>query len=233
MFKILWERGMIMRNLKKISSSFALGLMLGAFPIVGAADNNIALEKTKLISENKASNQKSLEGSAIDSSLEAKIKEILLKSKDLTISDEDLAKENSELKKKIDKLENENFKLNSKITELSMENVNLKASADAYKKRAHRYKRKLNEKKDYVSPEVMQAEVDKVRTQMILDFNGYLSDYIKKNPSRKMKNIDLRGLFTQFINFNVNYTANGDTTVAPLAVKGVAKGTVAGAAITS
>ncbi len=225
-----------MRNFKKISGSLSLALILGAFPVAGVADNSIPLDKSEVVTSTASTNQESLNDSVLNSSLEAKIKEIkelILKSKELEVTPEDSSKENFEFKKKIDELENKNIESSKKITELSMENMQLKNSVEAYKRRMQRYKRKLDEKKDCVSTEVMQAEIDKVRTQMILDFTGYLSEYIKKNPSRKMKNIDLRGLFSRFINFNVNYTANGDTTVAPLAVKGIAKGTVAGAAITS
>lgn len=224
-----------MKNFKKISGVLSLALVLGNFTALGAVDEAVSSEKPKIIMNNSSESQEFLSDSALNSSLEAKIKEIILKNKDLkVIPEEDLMKENLELKKRINELESEQVKLNGKITDLSAENINLKTSSATYKKRMQRYKRKLEEKKDCVTAEAMQAEIDKVRTQMILDFTGYLSEYIKQNPSKKIKNIDLRGLFSRFINFNVNYTANGDTTVAPLAVKGVAKGTLAGgAAMTS
>ena len=68
---------------------------------------------------------------------------------------------------------------------------------------------------------------------MLLEFTGYLGEYIKSNPKKKVKNIDLKGLLNRLITFNISYTNNGDTMVAPLAAKGTAKATVAGAAITS
>ena len=40
----------------------------------------------------------------------------------------------------------------------------------------------------------------------------------------------MRGLFSDFLTFNVKYTNRGDTNFTPLAVKGVAKGTLAGGA---
>ena len=139
---------------------------------------------------------------------------------------EDLLNRNREL-------DNEKSALLEENSKLKQEQITLKYKLDRCARREKRYREKLKEKKSNITPEEMQNEIERVKAQMILEFTSYLGEYIKNNPSKKMKNVDLRGLFSQLITFNVNYTNKGDTTFAPLAVKGTAKGTVAGAAITS
>jgi len=195
-----------MKNFKKISGVLSLVLALGSFQTLGAIEDTIPSKKSEIATNISSESQEFLSDNVLNSSLEAKIKEIkelILKNTDSKVLPEDLTKENLELKKKVNELENEQSKLNDKIADLLVENVNLKTSSAACKKRMQRYKRKLEEKKDCVTAEAMQAEIDKVRTQMILDFTGYLSEYIKQNPSKKIKNIDLRGLFSKFIRMEI------------------------------
>lgn len=135
---------------------------------------------------------------------------------------------------KNEKLTEENNELKNKILELKQENSRLKRSCEKYEKRARHYKKKCDEKKDYISPEQAQNEIEKVKAQMTLELAKYLGEYIKTNPKKKMRSFDMRGLFSNFVNFNVNYTNKGDTTFSPLAIKGEAKATAAaGAALTT
>ena len=84
--------------------------------------------------------------------------------------------------------------------------------------------------KECLTKEEVQNEIERVKLNMTLEFTKYLSEYVKSNPKRKLKHIDMRGLFSDFLTFNVKYTNRGDTNFTPLAVKGVAKGTLAGGA---
>ena len=134
---------------------------------------------------------------------------------------------------KNEELNDEKLKLLGENSQLKQEQIIIKHKLDKSMRREKRYREKLKEKKSNITPEELQNEIERVRAQMILEFTSYLGEYIKSNPGKKMKNVDLRGLFSNFITLNVRYTNKGDTTFAPLAVKATAKGTVAGAAITS
>ena len=57
--------------------------------------------------------------------------------------------------------------------------------------------------------------------------------YIKENPRKKISPLDMSRLFSDFLTFNINYTNNGDSILSPLSPTVNAKGTIAGAAITS
>lgn len=81
-----------------------------------------------------------------------------------------------------------------------------------------------------MTKEEVQNEIERVKLNMTLEFTRYLSEYVKSNPKKKLKHVDMRGVFSDFLTFNVNYTNKGDTNFTPLAVKGVAKGTLAGGA---
>ena len=163
---------------------------------------------------------------------EASTKEFLeTASKDETLTN--LINKYESLVMKNEELNNEKLNLLGENSKLKQDQLILKHKLDKSMKREKRYREKLKEKKSNVTPEELQNEIERVRAQMILEFTSYLGEYIKSNPSKKMKNVDLRGLFSNFVTLNVRYTNKGDTTFAPLAVKATAKGTVAGAAITS
>ena len=130
-------------------------------------------------------------------------------------------------------LSHEKFLLEGEISKLKQDNIVLQSNADKYKRRMTHYKKKYEANKNNLSADQMQNEIERVRSQMILEFTSYLGEYIKTNPSKKVKNIDLRGLLNRLITLNVNYTNNGDTMISPLAAKGTAKATIAGAAIAS
>lgn len=134
---------------------------------------------------------------------------------------------------KNESLSHEKFLLEAEIAKLKQDNIVLQSNADKYKRRMAHYKKKYESNKNNLSADQMQSEIERVRSQMILEFTSYLGEYIKTNPSKKVKNIDLRGLLNRLITLNVNYTNNGDTIISPLAAKGTAKATIAGAAIAS
>ena len=143
----------------------------------------------------------------------------------------DLISKYESLLAKTQDLNDEKLKLLAENISLKHEQVTLKHQLSKSNRRVTRYKDKLSKSKANITPEELQNEVERVRAQMILEFTKYLGEYVKNNPGKKMKNVDLKGLFSDFITFNVNYTNRGDTTFSPLAVKATAKGTVAGAAI--
>lgn len=127
-------------------------------------------------------------------------------------------------------LQSENTKLKQKVINLESENERIKKKYDKNLKKAMHLKSKLEKKKGYMTKEEVQNEIERVKFNMTLEFTRYLSEYIKNNPKKKLKHIDMGGVFKDFLTFNVNYTNKGDTNFTPLAVKGVAKGTVAGGA---
>lgn len=143
----------------------------------------------------------------------------------------DLSEKCNNLVLKNQKLMEENQELKNEVFKLKQDNSRLKSNCDKYEKRMKHYKRKYDEKKEYISPEQAQNEVEKVKAQMTLEFARYMGEYIKDNPKKKMRNFDMRGLFSNFINFNVNYHNKGDTTFSPLAIKGEAKAAAGGAAL--
>ena len=127
-------------------------------------------------------------------------------------------------------LQSENTKLKEEIMNLKSENTSLNKKYEKTLKKATHLKSKLEKKKECLTKEEVQNEIERVRLNMTLEFTKYLSEYVKSNPKRKLKHIDMRGLFSDFLAFNVKYTNRGDTNFTPLAVKGVAKGTLAGGA---
>lgn len=127
-------------------------------------------------------------------------------------------------------LNSENIKLKEEIINLKSENTDLKKKYEKTLKKATHLKSKLEKKKECLTKEEVQNEIERVRLNMTLEFTKYLSEYVKSNPKKKLKHVDMRGLFSDFLTFNVNYTNKGDTNFTPLAVKGVAKGTLAGGA---
>ena len=127
-------------------------------------------------------------------------------------------------------LQSENTKLKEEIMNLKSENTSLNKKYEKTLKKATHLKSKLEKKKECLTKEEVQNEIERVRLNMTLEFTKYLSEYVKSNPKRKLKHIDMRGLFSDFLTFNVKYTNRGDTNFTPLAVKGVAKGTLAGGA---
>lgn len=145
--------------------------------------------------------------------------------------------DSANLAKKYYDLVVENANLQSEKTELKEEILNLKSENESLKKKyektlkkATRLKSKLEKKKGYMTKEEVQNEIEKVKFNMTLEFTKYLSEYVKNNPKKKLKHVDMKGFFSDFLTFNVNYTNKGDTNFTPLAVKGVAKGTLAGGA---
>lgn len=130
-------------------------------------------------------------------------------------------------------LKEEKIKLDYEIKNLKQENEDLKKEVEKYKKRSRILKKKLDEKQDYVSPEQVKNEVEVVRAEMLLQFNNQLGEYIKENPRKKISPLDMSRLFSDFLTFNINYTNNGDSILSPLSPTVNAKGTIAGAAITS
>lgn len=135
----------------------------------------------------------------------------------------DLVVENADLHSK-------NTKLQEEIINLKSENADLKKKYEKTLKKATHLKSKLDKKKECMTKEEVQNEIERVRLNMTLEFTKYLSEYVKSNPKKKLKHVDMRGLFSDFLTFNVNYTNKGDTNFTPLAIKGVAKGTLAGGA---
>ena len=131
---------------------------------------------------------------------------------------------------KTEELNNQKLQLMAENLTLKQDQVILKHKLAKSNRKEKRYKEKIQQNKANVTPEELQNEIDRVRAQMILEFTNHLGEYVKKNPGKKMKNVDLRGLFSDFITLNVNYTNRGDTTLSPLAIKANAKGTIAGGA---
>lgn len=127
-------------------------------------------------------------------------------------------------------LQSEKTKLKEEILNLKSENESLNKKYEKTLKKANHLKSKLEKKKDYMTKEEVQNEIDRVKLNMTLEFTRYLSEYVKSNPKKKLKHVDMRGIFSDFLTFNVKYTNKGDTNFTPLAVKGVAKGTLAGGA---
>lgn len=130
-------------------------------------------------------------------------------------------------------LKEEKIKLEYENKGLKQENEELKKEIDKYKKKTKNLRKKLDDKKDYVSPEQVHNEVEAVRAEMLLQFNNQLGEYIKENPKKKMSPLDMSRLFSDFLTFNINYTNNGNTSLSPFSPTVNAKGTIAGAAITS
>lgn len=127
-------------------------------------------------------------------------------------------------------LHSENTKLKEEILNLKSENANLNRKYEKILKKATRLKSKLEKKKECMTKEEVQNEIERVKLNMTLEFTKYLSEYVKSNPKKKLKHVNMKGLFSDFLTFNVHYTNKGDTNFTPLAVKGVAKGTLAGGA---
>lgn len=100
---------------------------------------------------------------------------------------------------------------------LVSENEKLKHSKNKYKKRARTYKQEL----DSFKTEFYRAKSE-LLTEILLELN-------KKHGS---KTLDANGLFSKFINFDIKYTNNGNTEIAPGQNNVNAKTTVAGAAMT-
>lgn len=93
--------------------------------------------------------------------------------------------------------------------------------------------KKLELKKDYVNQEALQTEIYRAKTELLLEFNTYMREYIQQNSSQKVKNFDTNGLFIRkFINFDISYTNNGNTEIAPGQSNVNAKTTFAGATLT-
>lgn len=195
-----------MMKLKKLGSLVSLSLICGILQNISAA-GNVDLSDADLKSSVSSAG---IQDSKI--SIDVKYYDIVLK--------------NAVLKE-------ENLKLGYEIKELKQENEDLKKSVNRYKKQTKHLKKKLDEKKDYVSPEQLNSELERVRADMLLQFNKSFGEYIEKNPKKKMFALDLSSLFSDLITFNVNYTNNGNTKVSPFSVDATAKGTIAGAAITS
>lgn len=130
-------------------------------------------------------------------------------------------------------LKEEKIKSDYEIKNLKQENKDLKKDVEKYKKRSKILKKKLDEKKNYVSPEQVKNEVEIVKADMLLRFNSQLGEYIKENPKKKISPLDMSRLFSDFLTFNINYTNNGDSILSPFSPNLSAKGTIAGAAITS
>lgn len=127
-------------------------------------------------------------------------------------------------------LQSENTKLKQEAIDLKLENERLNKKYEKTLKKATHLKSKLEKKKECMTKEEVQNEIERVKLNMTLEFTRYLSEYVKSNPKKKLKHVDMRGVFSDFLTFNVNYTNKGDTNFTPLAVKGVAKGTLAGGA---
>ncbi len=141
----------------------------------------------------------------------------------------DLTQKYNELMAKNEKLNEKNISLKNEISELKAENEELQETAEKCYNKMKKYKKKLKEKEQYISPEEMQNETERIRAKMILEFTSYLGEYIKSNSSKKIKTIDMRGFLSKFLTVNVNYTNKGNTTFSGV----TAKGTAAGAAITT
>ena len=195
---------LFMRKLKSLKSILCLGLALGGVPGYVVAQSGPEVVATE--SKESVSNS-------------GEVSDTMGRYYDLLSKNEELLKDK--------------FLLEGEVAKLKQEKIQLQVNSEKYKRRMNRYKKKYEQKKNNVSPEEVQNEIEKVKAQMLLEFTGYLGEYIKSNPKKKVKNIDLRGLLNRLITFNISYTNNGDTMVAPLAAKGTAKATVAGAAITS
>lgn len=206
-----------MKKIKKINVLLASLLVANIYPICFG-----------MSSEKETENVKNKED--VSSSVSVK-QESVISSDNLLLKNQKLKGENLELTKRNLELTHKNLELANKNLELEDENTKLKRDYNGYRRKARRYKKKYDEKKDYISPEQSQNEVEKVRTQMTLEFAKYMSEYIKSNPKKRMRNFDMRGLFSNFVNFNVNYNNRGDTTFAPLAVKGEAKAAAGAAAL--
>ena len=100
---------------------------------------------------------------------------------------------------------------------LLSENEKLKHDKYKYKNRAQKYKQELELKQNYVSPETLKVEFYRAKSELLTEL------LLELNKNQENKNFDANGLFSKFINFDINYTNNGHTEVAP------AKATVAGA----
>ncbi len=152
----------------------------------------------------------------------------VLREKPEDFSLEEIAKINLIVKKEFDRLYEEKSK-----EEISEEITNLNRKLESLRKKCARYKHKLRAKKDYVSPETLKSEVDKVKVNLVLEFNRYLSDYINnsENKGKKLKQLDLGKIFSNFININFTFNNPNDVNVSPTLIKGEARGTIAGAAL--
>lgn len=101
------------------------------------------------------------------------------------------------------------------------------------KKRCSHYKNKLHAKKDYISPKELKNEIDKVKLNLILEYNRYLNDYINKseNKDKKVKQLDLNKIFSNLISLNFTFNNPKEVNLNPTLIKGEARGTIAGAAV--
>lgn len=101
------------------------------------------------------------------------------------------------------------------------------------KKRCERYKHKLKSRKNYISPKDSQNEIDRVKLNLVLEFNRYLQDYISKseNKDKKVKQLDLDKIFSHLINFNFTFNNPNEVNISPSLIKGEAKASVVGAGI--
>ncbi len=161
-----------------------------------------------------------------------KNKKLSEQNKNLNLEVEQYYNYYNKLKIKFQECDKERIKLLEENKKLTEDNIKLKKQKSNYKKLAQKYKTELDSKSNYVSPEVLQNEIDKAKTELLLEFNTYLKEYIKQNSSKKIKNFDTNTLFHNFVNFNINYTNNGNTEIVPNQANLNTKATVAGAAIT-
>ena len=150
---------------------------------------------------------------------------------DLTEKYYNVVMENANLHTEHTNLITENLALKEEKLKLENENKQLKKDCDRYKRKMTHYKKKLEKKQNCVTNEELQSRVHSTIAEMVLEFAKYMGDYIKNNPRQKAKNINLDGLFKDFLTLNLNYTNNGDTNFSPLAIKGTAKAAVAGAGL--
>lgn len=151
---------------------------------------------------------------------------------DLTQKYHELVLKNADLHNEKSELKCQNIELQEKNSKLESENEKLKQDYEKCKKRMLRYKKKLEKKQSCVTKEEMQSEVQSTKSRMILEFTKFLGEYIKNNPNKKMKYVNLTGLFKDFLTLNVNYVNNGDTNISPVALKGKAEANFTGAGVT-
>ena len=95
------------------------------------------------------------------------------------------------------------------------------------KKRAHSYKHKLDAKKDHVSPQDVQATVNKEKLALISEFSKYMAEFSNaaENKDKKLRHVDVSKMFQKFINLNLSLTLTnpGEVTVAQSAIQGKTK----------
>lgn len=117
--------------------------------------------------------------------------------------------------------------------DVSEEITVLNQKLEKERERCAHYRHKLHAKKDYVSPQTVQSEIDKVKAQLILEFNRYSADYAAKpeNKDKKLSHFDLGKIFDSFINLNVTFTNPKEVNFDPSLIRGEAKASVVGAGV--